>query len=103
MQKVDSKKNHKNRCDNLTVGAVASHTVIDDTKSTSTGCTKRNTQGIEQRNSANQKKNNLEQCHSNINRVKNFGGLLNFWNQFADGRTRAFGFHQIHMIPAGKW
>ena len=100
--KVDSKKNHKDRDHHLIIRAVACNTVIFDTKTTGTCGTKTKAQCIKQRHFSNEKENDLHNSQNNVYGIQNLGCGLYLRHQFADRRSRALCFHQIHVISTGK-
>ena len=100
--KVYPKQNHEYSDHYLKVGTVTCHAVSFNTKTSGTGSTECSTESVKQRHFSNQQKYDLDQCYCNVDGIQDFGSRLYFWSKFTYRWSRAFCFHQVHVVTACK-
>ena len=101
--KVYSEKNHENSHNHLNISGIAGDTVIFNTKSPRSRCTKCSGKRIKQRHPARQQKNNLHDSHKNVNAVQSLCRGTHRRGKTSDRRSRALRLHQIHMRTARQF
>ena len=94
--KVDTKQDHKRSDDALLQHRIACTPITFYRKSTGTGRTECNAEGIKQRHFADQQQNDLNQRHTKINSIKNCCRIADLRHEFAHVRSRTFCFHQVY-------
>ena len=92
---IDAEQRHKYRAYVLQIRAVARHTVHFDAKSARSCGAEGSAEAVKQRHAAEQKENQAEHRHRNVDAVQDNSGILEARRQFADTGTGAFCPHQM--------
>ena len=99
--KINSEQDHEHGHDSLEIVAVVKgDTAVLDAETSGSCRAETGCQRIEKRHASQEKKTDLNQGHDQIDHIQDLGSVFYLGRQFAHGRSRAFGPHNVHGISA---
>lgn len=87
---VHAEQKEENRRDNLNIGGIACHTVVQNAEAAGSRRAEGDTERVEQGHSAEHEKNHVKQCQGNIDEIQDHGGFAHPGDDLPHVRSRAF-------------